>query len=61
MLGDNWVFDLRSRSWTEAQSGLSGEPAARGWSDADVVQNSTMEGIVLHGGLSVFNERLGDV
>lgn len=61
MLGDIWVFDIRSRSWTEVQPGPNGEPAARGWFDADVVRGSIKEDIVLHGGLNGLNERLGDV
>ncbi|KAI9715971.1 MAG: hypothetical protein M1812_005605 [Candelaria pacifica] len=61
MLGDIWVFDIRSRNWTEAQAGPGGEPAARGWFYADVVRSSIKEAIVVHGGVNSSNERLGDV
>ncbi|KAL9026586.1 MAG: hypothetical protein Q9196_004769 [Gyalolechia fulgens] len=61
MLDDVWVFDIRSRRWTEVQARPGEAPTARGWYDADVVRGSTKEAIVVHGGLNESNERLGDV
>jgi hypothetical protein len=35
-------------------------PSARGWFDADVVNDSSKPRIVINGGLSESNERVGD-
>lgn len=68
MLRDIWVFDIRSKIWSEAQQAPAehseGAPVARGWFDADVWRGAGKgEGnqVVLHGGLNEENERLGDV
>ena len=59
MLGDWWLYDIAADSWTRGESTVGGqEPAPRGWFDADVVDSNK---IVVTGGLSETNERLGDV
>lgn len=61
MLADVWTFDIESRTWNKVQ--IEGEelPVARGWFDADVVQDSPRPCIVVHGGLAESNERLDDL
>ena len=56
---DWWLYDIAADSWTRGESTVGGqEPAPRGWFDADVVDSNK---IVVTGGLSETNERLGDV
>ncbi|KAK0964148.1 hypothetical protein LTS01_018949 [Friedmanniomyces endolithicus] len=63
MLSDVWAYDVSADKWqqidTEVQGGGSA-PAARGWFDADVMETSSGEAIVVSGGLAEQNERLGD-
>jgi N-acetylneuraminic acid mutarotase len=62
MLGDVWVFDIKSETWKQVRAHPGEEePAARGWLGADVVRDSTKAAIVVHGGLNESNQRLGDV
>lgn len=57
MLGDVWVFDVKSKVWTEVE-GQGDLPCPRGWFAADISGEST---IVVQGGLDESNQRLGDV
>lgn len=58
MLSDAWAWDIEQGKWQKiAAAGDIPEP--RGWFDADVVENG--EAIIVHGGLSEDNKRLGDV
>lgn len=63
MLGDVWLYDIQTGTWSEVNAGANGEskPYARGWFAADVLPESGAEAIVVHGGLGESNERLGDV
>ncbi|KAL7625836.1 hypothetical protein AAE478_005059 [Parahypoxylon ruwenzoriense] len=60
MLADGWAFNLERKEWSKIET--EGEaPAARGWFDADVVQDQTGKSVVVvHGGLAEDNSRLGD-
>ncbi|EHY56929.1 hypothetical protein HRR83_001991 [Exophiala dermatitidis] len=61
MLADVWLFDLESKSWTELELRLDGggeKPVPRGWFGAAPVGANA---VVVHGGLSESNQRLGDV
>jgi len=63
MLGDVWLYDIASGTWTAVDVGgdVEGRPCARGWFAADVLVGPEGDTIVLHGGLGESNERLGDV
>jgi hypothetical protein len=61
MLADSWIFDIETEVWKELQIDGDGRPAARGWFDADVVDDDTRGCIVVHGGLGESNERLDDI
>ncbi|KAL2859369.1 kelch repeat protein [Aspergillus pseudodeflectus] len=66
MLGDVWVFDIEDHKWSQVSvtggDGADEKPAPRGWFDADVFAiHGRPSGLVVHGGLSESNERLGDV
>lgn len=57
MLDDIWVFDLKSKSWSNVQVPKDENyPVARGWFAAEGVGND----ILVQGGLGESNERLGD-
>lgn len=60
MLGDVWVFDIETATWSEAKA-ASDVPAPRGWFDADVQRSDIGDTIIVHGGLAEDNSRLGDV
>jgi hypothetical protein len=61
MLSDVWAWDIGQSSWTQiAVAGNCPEP--RGWFDAGVSnEGSGEQAIIVHGGLSEENTRLGDV
>jgi Galactose oxidase, central domain len=61
MLSNAWAYDTAARKWTEIKA--NGEwPQPRGWFDADVVKRDEgKEAILVHGGLTEDNGRLGDV
>lgn len=61
MLRDIWIYDTRSKSWTEILPGHDEQPAARGWFDTDFMRGFAKEVIVVHGGLNESNERPGGV
>ncbi|KAL2426626.1 hypothetical protein ABEF95_010896 [Exophiala dermatitidis] len=68
MLGDVWLFDVESKSWTrlefEVHKDKSGgeKPVPRGWfGAAPVGADADADAVLVHGGLSESNERLGDV
>ncbi|OAP58731.1 hypothetical protein AYL99_07821 [Fonsecaea erecta] len=61
MLDDVWIFHLDTSTWAKVDIPDSDRPAARGWFDADVLQNSPTPKVVIHGGLAESNERLGDL
>jgi hypothetical protein len=58
MLGDVWIFDIETKSWTEVEVQGDELPLARGWFAADTADEGK---IVIQGGLGESNERLGDV
>lgn len=61
MLSDAWAFDVLQTQWN--QLSITGEsPEPRGWFDADVMKDDG-EGdvVIVHGGLSEQNQRLGDI
>lgn len=60
MLNDVWAFDIEKEQWSKVQTGEK-TPEARGWFDADVVKGDGDDEIIVHGGLSENNTRLGDV
>lgn len=61
MLSDIWAWDIKRAEWTKIV--VSGDcPKPRGWFDADVADEGDGEqAIIVHGGLSEENTRLGDV
>ncbi|KAI6781572.1 Kelch repeat protein [Emericellopsis cladophorae] len=64
MLGDVWAWDIEGATWQKIEPSIAGEaaPAPRGWFDADISQNDgEAPTLIVHGGLSEDNERLGDV
>lgn len=63
MLDDVWAWDIEGGYWQKVEASKDGaQPAARGWFDADVdTTEDKMSTIVVHGGLSEENVRLGDV
>ncbi|VUC26694.1 unnamed protein product [Clonostachys rosea] len=61
MLKDVWVYDIEQGKWNIVKT-EGDAPAARGWFDADVTLGAgSQDDIVVHGGLSDDNTRLGDV
>lgn len=59
MIGDCCLYDITADNWTRGESAVGEqEPAPRGWFGADVIDSNK---IVVTGGLSGTNERLGDV
>ncbi|KAF2638185.1 galactose oxidase [Massarina eburnea CBS 473.64] len=64
MLSDVWVYDIDENWWTKLEpKGNDGQPAPRGWFDADVVKahDGNNDHVVVHGGLGENNERLTDI
>ncbi|KAI9928176.1 hypothetical protein ASPWEDRAFT_449405 [Aspergillus wentii DTO 134E9] len=56
MLGDVWAFNVSTGKWSEVD--VQGDrPCPRGWFAADIYGNT----VVVQGGLSESNQRLGDV
>ena len=63
ILDDVWIFDVTEESWTKLQTSSADKlPEPRGWFDVDVA-TATDENdcVIVHGGLSESNARLGDV
>ena len=61
MLGDVWVFNVKSEAWTMVRS-QGDVPAPRGWFAADVAQGRDGKNtVVVHGGLTDDNTRLSDM
>uniref|UniRef100_A0A8H7N549 Kelch repeat protein n=1 Tax=Bionectria ochroleuca TaxID=29856 RepID=A0A8H7N549_BIOOC len=61
MLKDIWVYDIEQGKWNIVET-EGDAPVARGWFDADVTTGAgDQDDIVVHGGLSDDNTRLGDV
>lgn len=61
MLKDVWVYDIEQGKWNIVET-EGDAPVARGWFDADVTAGAgDQDDIVVHGGLSDDNTRLGDV
>ncbi|CAG9939883.1 unnamed protein product [Clonostachys rosea f. rosea IK726] len=61
MLKDVWVYDIEQGKWNIVET-EGDAPVARGWFDADVTTGAgDQDDIVVHGGLSDGNTRLGDV
>lgn len=58
MLGDFWLYDTDTNTWSLGRTSSRTSPASRGWFDADVIDSSN---IVVAGGLNEVNERLNDV
>ncbi|CAH0028093.1 unnamed protein product [Clonostachys rhizophaga] len=61
MLKNVWVYDIEQGKWNIVET-EGDAPVARGWFDADVTTGAGgQDDIVVHGGLSDDNTRLGDV
>lgn len=58
MLGDIWMYDGTSKTWTSLEFGEE-FPEPRGWFSADVLPSASS--VVVQGGLAESNERLGDL
>lgn len=58
MLGDVWLYDIEDGSWRNVEVGSGEAPPARGWFDADVLDQTKL---VVAGGLNEMNERLDDI
>lgn len=58
MLSDAWIWDLGMARWQRLET-TGTRPQARGWFDADVVDEDGNE-VVVYGGLDEGNNRLGD-
>lgn len=58
MLGDVWAWDVKGEVWVRVEDGDQEKPVPRGWFAAGVLGENE---VVVQGGLSEGNERLGDV
>jgi hypothetical protein len=61
MASNVWVYDINSKSWSEAKIHSNSSPASRGWFIVDVLKKSTEDRIVMQGGLGETNKRLGNL
>lgn len=60
MLGDVWVFNVESSTWSKVAFPEQNAPAARGWFAADVMKHQGGDAVIVQGGLAEDNTRLGD-
>jgi len=58
MLGDVWAWNIKGEIWTKVEAEGQSQPEPRGWFATDLLSDDT---VVVQGGLSEANERLGDI
>jgi hypothetical protein len=58
---DVWILDIEDEIWKDVHIDGEDKPAARGWFDAEVVDDNMHSSIVVHEGLGESNKRLDDL
>lgn len=59
-LEDVWAYNIATAEWSEVNISGEEKPVPRGWFAAGAVGGGDGQGVVIQGGLSEGNKRLGD-